>query len=56
MKLKIIVFCTRGKGGTRFIGEGSLSRSVADATELPSAGKVAEGTGKGLRENHQAQP
>lgn len=54
--LRVTVFYIYDKGGTAVAGHGGVSWSVVDATELPPAGKVAEGSGEVLREDHQAQP
>lgn len=53
--LTIIVFCTCDEGGPEAAGEGSVPWSLVDATELPSAGEVAEGAGEDFGEGHQAQ-
>lgn len=45
-----------GAAGSAAAGDGGGSRAVADATELPSPGQVAEGSGEVPGEDHQAPP
>lgn len=45
-----------GAGGSAAAGDGGGSRAVADATELPSPGAVAEGSGEVPGEDRQAPP